>query len=924
MAALRTNDDYDHLFDYYGQVYNVDPLLGKTVFHLESSGNPGTKDSPAGAGGGMQIMSKLADHYGIDRRDMTQAVPAAMAYLAEGLQATGGDPGGALAYYNGGPATLQRWKPETQGYVSKALSYYPQMKLAANAPSPGTATDTPVQYADAGPSPDVAAFRKKWGIDDSAATGSSTPDAGAFRKKWGIPDDSAAAPASLAPRPITASDSAASSADRLSSTPAMGDPNTALNSLGGDQFIPNPLASNPSQDTYSALRSAVARDPSLTYSQYAPVAMDAAGKPHFASPGIVHDLMGGAVDALYGPRMGTMTPEATQAIASGMMIPRGLLTSPAYNPGRFTLFPRPGPLNVTPRPDAPGTPPNPLASPGAIEAPAPSFGTAGRSFEVDAHGNVTSAQTPVPVGGSAPTSPDAAPGRFLALSPAEQLIAQSIKARPPPVLPGGPPPSGGPIPPGWSSWNPSASGYTGAPPPGAPPSGVPGYTPTTPGVAPAAAAGLSPAEIAAYASMKDTPPPAPMIPPQTKAQAEALADQVIRYFHTGNPPIAPADLVVPPGYHPTLTGLTNDPGLATLHRGVESVSGTPAVIAQHNAQAINAATAKLVGQPGDAANMEAAVKARTGPLFEAAFANKTDMDPAKVEAATDAADQILGGKNQKRPGVVKYVQQIRDAMNSSSGNKGPESDPEMWHGVQMAINDLLSPLSQNTNADAQAASASLMKLKPLIQSAIESGAPGFKVANHTHAAMMKPVDAQKLFEGLNLTNATGDVRLAAIDSAIKNIQKQQALPGARKADAVTDDQMDQLVALRNALRMEASRGTGKPINSTTFQNLATNSIVSNIAGNPLVGQIGGHFATGGLGGIGIGYAANLAAKSALARSENLVRDALLERLLNFSGKGEATLAGQGSQGAGPRASRPGPGAPWNPLASGPPPASGTP
>ena len=120
-------------------------------------------------------------------------------------------------------------------------------------------------------------------------------------------------------------------------------------------------------------------------------------------------------------------------------------------------------------------------------------------------------------------------------------------------------------------------------------------------------------------------------------------------------------------------------------------------------------------------------------------------------------------------------------------------------------------------------------------------------------------------------------------------------------------------AEHRALRMEAARGTGKPINSTTFQNLATNSIVSRIAGNPLVSGLGAQFASPGPMGFFMGQAATAATKQMLERSENLVRDALLERILNFSGKGEATLARKTA------ARSPTPGAPWNPLNAGPPP-----
>ena len=409
--------------------------------------------------------------------------------------------------------------------------------------------------------------------------------------------------------------------------------------------------------------------------------------------------------------------------------------------------------------------------------------------------------------------------------------------------------------------------------------------------------------------MKETPPPSPTIPPLTQSAAEKHADTILRHFYMGNEVAAPEKLKLPPGYHPTLTGLTNDPGLATLHRGLESVSGTPAVIAQHNAKAINAATATLTGDEGAVPAMIASRNAITGPMREAAFADKTPVTPEAKQPFEDMLKTILSGPDSKRAGVVKYVREIAESA------KG-ETDPEMLYGTLKYLNDLLHPVAQNTDADKQAAAASLMKLKPLLQSAIESGASGFKEYNAKHADLSKPIDALQFLQSLNLTNATGDVRLQAIDSAIKNIKRQQQLPGVQKATWVSKNQLGQLEALRNALRMEAARGAGKPINSTTFQNLATNSRVGQVAGNPLMsgilGQMGGYAVMPGPGGIFLGEVARHLTQGQLARSEAMVRDALLERVLNVGGKGANSLAGP--RAAGPRA----PGAPWNPLSGAPP------
>lgn len=937
MTALQTNDAYDGLFDYYGQVYNVDPLLTKTAFHLESSGNPATRDSPAGAQGGMQIMPALAAHYGIDPHDMTQAIPAATAYLAEGLQATGGDPAGALAYYNGGPKTLQRWLPETQAYVAKAQSYYPRMQLAANAAPAGQASDVPSGIIPAQAQPSDDAFRSRWGIGGAAPAPPANDQA--FRSRWGIANDNAPpaaaaapvspsatppAPAPPVPTQQTISDSAASAPRPRQ----MGNPLTALNAAGGDQFIPNPLASNPSQSTYAAMRGALEPAPNTTYGNILPFAQDGTtGANRFALPNSLRTLAQGAVDLAYGPSTGTITPEGSAALATGVLGAPGLMRSPANIPGRFSLFPQSA---------APVA--NPLASGApAAETPAaaPSFAPGvGRTFDVDSEGNAALSTLPTvrgapPAGASAEAPPSnpltsrPAPSAPVAatravqpaapLSPIEERLVAAIEG--PKVSP----PSSGPfnILGGLSS---AGSGAASGPPPGTPPPGTPGYTPTTPGVSPEQAAAMSPAEAAIHAAIRDTPPPAPMIPPQTQAAANALADQVIRYFYAGKPALAPADSIVPPGYHPSLTGMFNDPGLATLHRGMESVSSAPAMLADSNAQAINAAAQRLTGQPGDAAAMRATVRQQTGPLFENAFANKADMDPAKVKAAIDAVDQALAGKIQNRPGVMKIIQQVRDSLGKTSDRSVPETDPEMFHGALQNINDLLSPLSQSTDSDKAAAASALMKIKPLVQSAVESGAPGFKIANDTHAALMKPVDAQQFLEGLNLTNATGDVRLQAVDSAIKSIRKQQAAPGISKAEWVSPDQMDQLTALDNALRMEAARGAGKPINSTTFQNMATNSRVAQLAANPLI-NLGA--AQVGTGNAFIGLATKMGVEAAHARARDMFNNALLRRLLNVNGEGEAALAAPAAT-SGPRASQPGPGAPWNPLQSGAAPGSATP
>jgi len=143
------NNSFDDLFDAWGAALNVNPQLAKTVFHLESNGNPNSPDGPQSpyappgerAQGGMQLLPStaagLAQRLGFDPKavnlhDMRWAVPLATAYLAEGLNATQSAPG-ALAYYFAGP-DQSKWGSKTQDYVKRGLAMYPQMALTPQQP----------------------------------------------------------------------------------------------------------------------------------------------------------------------------------------------------------------------------------------------------------------------------------------------------------------------------------------------------------------------------------------------------------------------------------------------------------------------------------------------------------------------------------------------------------------------------------------------------------------------------------------------------------------------------------------------------------------------------------------------------------------------------------------------------------------------
>lgn len=122
------NNAYDDLFDRWGQALNVNPQLLKTIFQMESSGDPSKPHG--GMGISDDVAATIATRMGwdpkqVDVRDMRWAVPIASRILADGLNATG-SPEGALGYYNTGQTDPGKWN---QGYISQATSLYPGMTL---------------------------------------------------------------------------------------------------------------------------------------------------------------------------------------------------------------------------------------------------------------------------------------------------------------------------------------------------------------------------------------------------------------------------------------------------------------------------------------------------------------------------------------------------------------------------------------------------------------------------------------------------------------------------------------------------------------------------------------------------------------------------------------------------------------------------
>lgn len=227
----------------------------------------------------------------------------------------------------------------------------------------------------------------------------------------------------------------------------------------------------------------------------------------------------------------------------------------------------------------------------------------------------------------------------------------------------------------------------------------------------------------------------------------------------------------------------------------ESGAGNPFQTQRDTLQAEhNQAFANLAGTPE---GVQAAKEARNADVFD------RYQSAGEQEIPIDDTLQTL----MQRPSMQRVIQRAQRLSDEEGG--GPlflhdeEGNPTSLSGgaahyIKQGLDDEIQ-LARDNNLGASERRA-IQGTQNQFLGWLDNQSPDYASARSSYAQQTQPIEAQEYLQGLNVTDANGNVNLSKLDTALKNTEKLRAQPGLNAAKNLTDDQMTQLSSLRDSLR----------------------------------------------------------------------------------------------------------------------------
>ncbi|SOY79924.1 hypothetical protein CBM2599_A120489 [Cupriavidus taiwanensis] len=336
-----------------------------------------------------------------------------------------------------------------------------------------------------------------------------------------------------------------------------------------------------------------------------------------------------------------------------------------------------------------------------------------------------------------------------------------------------------------------------------------------------------------------------LVDPFTEAGQTRIAGDIVRRFAQGGPMNGAAGEIVP-GSVPTLSQVTGNAGIAALERGFQS--SIPKAANDFERRLVQNAAARtdaLAGTTGTAADLAAAKATRAANAADDYLATHIGIPTSSTEYAalkeTPAFRSAFArAQAMARNAGTSVETTVQNRANANLGGAAGKTETYVsGRGLQIIKEALDDQIDKAARAGAGKQAANIRGVKDRLVAMMDSEIPGYAEARASYAEASRPIDAMQYLQGLNITDAKGNITLAKVKNALQNLEKMRNAPGVNDAKSVTQDQIDTLRALHADLLRDANSTAGKAPGSNTFQNLATNNILQNALPGPVRALMGG-------------------------------------------------------------------------------------
>jgi hypothetical protein len=197
-------------------------------------------------------------------------------------------------------------------------------------------------------------------------------------------------------------------------------------------------------------------------------------------------------------------------------------------------------------------------------------------------------------------------------------------------------------------------------------------------------------------------------------------------------------------------------------------------------------------------------RAEAAPDEFGAFDGEHGVDATELLRLVDRA--MNDPRASKSKSITAALQEVRDTLHDADGNL--ETLPSRLYGARNNLTDLLdrSKGVGDEAAKLRAATAILAKMVPNFDAVIDSGAPRYRLYMDEYAKRSQEVNQQEFLQkytegtaGNKITDGDGYLQWNRVQKLLNDIYTEQKRTGTSPAKSLTDDQIRNIINVRNEL-----------------------------------------------------------------------------------------------------------------------------